>query len=90
MDINELFSLKDAESGTKESSNFEPTYKQKVLSKAYDNYNPEIQKKNELKLKQMKIDEAYKLLTKSTPNRRIPYSAISKFIYEYCQSDIKY
>jgi len=83
--------LSNASSGIKEQSGTElDHYYQYVLSKAYDNYNPEIQKKHEHKLKQIKINQAYKLLANSAQNRRIPYSAVSKLIYEQTPSDIKY
>ena len=68
----------------------ELTYYQQIVHKAYNHSNPEVKKKNEHKLKEMQLRDTYKKLSESGQKKRLSYSTVSKYLYDYSKTDIKY
>ena len=74
----------------KEPLDAEALVYQKALTKSYNQPNPEVQRRNEDKLRELRLREAYKHLSETTQNKKIPYSSVSKFLYDHSKSALNY
>lgn len=61
-----------------------------MVKSAYNHFNPEVQRKKEQKINEIRMKEAYEAMSKGLNPQKLSYSAVSKYLKEHSKSHIKY